>query len=356
MSDGQTVERWVMTGQGEPCVLQSEALASPPPGEAVVAVSGCGVCHTDISFLYQGVPTRAPAPLALGHEVSGTVQAVGDGVDAGLVGRPVIVPAVLPCGDCDLCRADGRRICRGQVMPGNDRHGGFASHLTVPARYLCPVPDAVLAGHELWQLSVVADAITTPFQAVRLAGLGKGDLAVCIGAGGIGIHGVQIAAATGAHVIALDVDAGKLETALSYGAGAAIDVSGLDVKAVKGRVKEEAKRLGAPGACWRIFETSGTRAGQETAYALLNQGAHLAVVGFTLAKLEVRLSNLMAFDATARGNWGCDPTLYPEVLDWIAEGRIRVSPFVEKHDLKEINAVLAAAHEGKLERRAVLVP
>jgi 6-hydroxycyclohex-1-ene-1-carbonyl-CoA dehydrogenase len=64
----------------------------------------------------------------------------------------------------------------------------------------------------------------------------------------------------------------------------------------------------------------------------------------------------MAFDAQAAGNWGCDPLLYPEVLQWIAEGRLAVKPFVERHPLDEINAVLGAAHAGKLARRAVLVP
>ena len=73
-------------------------------------------------------------------------------------------------------------------------------------------------------------------------------------------------------------------------------------------------------------------------------------------KLEMRLSNLMAFDATMAGNWGCDPLLYADVLKWIAEGRIQVSPFVEKHPLAEINQVLDAAHAGKLLKRAVLVP
>ncbi len=352
----RTLTRWVMTAQGEPCEQRQEALDSPPAGELVVEVAGCGVCHTDISFLHLGVPTRAPAPLALGHEVSGTVLEVGEGVDPELLGKPVVVPAVLPCGECDLCRSGHRRICRGQVMPGNDRHGGFASHLTVPARYICPVPSGVLASHELWELSVVADAITTPFQAVRSSQLGEGDLAVCIGAGGIGIHGIQIAAAVGARVIALDVDAAKLAVAAAHGAGATIDVSGLSIKEIKGRVKEEAKGLGAPRTCWRIYETSGTKPGQETAFALLNQGAHLSVVGFTMAKLEVRLSNLMAFDATVQGNWGCDPELYPEVLDWIGSGRIQVSPFVEQHALGDINAVLDAAHAGSLQRRAVLVP
>jgi 6-hydroxycyclohex-1-ene-1-carbonyl-CoA dehydrogenase len=258
----ENVTRWVMTGQGEPCVERQEALAAPSPGEVTVEVAGCGVCHTDISFLHQGVPTRAELPLALGHEISGTVRAVGDGVDQGLLGRPVLVPAVLPCGECDACRAGRRRICPAQVMPGNDRHGGFASHVTVPARYLCPVPENVLAAHELWELSVVADAITTPFQAVRSSGLATGDLAVCIGAGGIGIHGIQIAAAVGAKVIALDIDDGKLETAQAHGADAVVNTKDLDIKSIKGKVKDAAKSLGAPRTCWRIFEMSGTKGGQ----------------------------------------------------------------------------------------------
>ena len=352
----RTIDRWVMTAQGEPCEQRTEPLAPPPPGEAIVEVAGCGVCHTDISFLHMGVPTRAPVPLALGHEISGTVLEVGEGVDTTLIGRPVLVPAVMPCGECALCKAGERRICRGQVMPGNDRHGGFASHVTVPARYLCPVPEAVLAAHELWELSVVADAVTTPFQAVRNSGLAADDLAICIGTGGLGIHCVQIATATGAKVIALDIDAAKLEIAKAHGADAVIHTAGLDIRGIKAQVKEEAKRLGAPRACWRIFEMSGTKPGQETAFSLLNQGAHLAVVGFTMAKLEVRLSNLMAFDATLRGNWGCDPELYPEVLEWIGAGRIKVSPFVERHELNEINAVLDAAHAGTLQKRAVLAP
>ncbi len=352
----QTITRWVMTAQGEPCVEQSEDLAPPPAGEAIVQVAGCGVCHTDISFLHMGVPTRQKPPLALGHEISGTVTAVGEGVNRALVGKAVLVPAVLPCGECDVCKAGHRRICRAQVMPGNDRHGGFATHVTLPARYFCPIPDNVMAQHELWELSVVADAITTPFQAIRSSGLAKGDLALCIGAGGIGIHGVQIAAAAGAKVIALDVDDGKLEIAASHGAAAVVNVKDQDIKAIKGMVKEHVKALGAPRTCWKIYETSGTKAGQETAFALLGQGAHLSVVGFTMAKLDLRLSNLMAFDAVVRGNWGCDPELYSETLRWIGDGQIKVSPFVEKHSLADINKVLDAAHAGKLLKRAVLVP
>ncbi len=350
------IEGWAMTAPGAPFERRSVPRGRPGAGEAVVEVAGCGVCHTDLSFLHHGVKTRAELPLTLGHEISGVVVEAGEGVDGSLVGRPVVVPAVLPCGTCDLCRAGARTICRAQVMPGNDRDGGFASHVVVPARYLCRVGERALEGRELWELAIVSDAVTTPFQAVRRSGLEAGGLAVFVGAGGIGIHGVQIAAAAGAKVIALDVNPAKLEAALASGASAAVNVAGMAIKDLLKQVRSEAERIGAPRHRWRIFETSGTRPGQETAFGLMGFGAVVAIVGFTMDRLEVRLSNLMAFDATAFGNWGCDPELYPEVLDWVAAGRIRISPHVERHPLAEINRVFEAAHRGTLLRRAVLVP
>ena len=347
---------WMLTTPGAALEHRQLAATAAGPGEAVVEVAGCGVCHTDVSFLYHGVKTRGALPLVLGHEISGIVRDVGDGVDAALLGRPVIVPAVLRCGECELCRAGRRAICRKQVMPGNDRHGGFASHTVVPARFLCPVPDAVLTDHALWELSVVSDAVSTPFQAVKRSGLAPGELAICVGVGGIGVYGVQIAASTGAKVIALDVDDRKLELARGAGANAVVNVREMPMKDVRKRVKALAEEIGAPALLWKIFETSGTKAGQELAYALLGYGATLAVVGFTMDRVELCLSNLMAYDAVAQGNWGADPLLYPELLSWVAERRITVKPFVERHPLARINEVFDDAHHGRLLRRAVLVP
>src|SRR3990172_1299871 len=235
----KTWNGWVMTAPAEPLQHRTGALLEPGPGEAVVAVAGCGVCHTDLAFLYQGVKTRHPPPLVLGHEISGMVAATGAGVATDLVGKRVLVPAVLPCGDCELCRAGRRTICRGQVMPGNDRDGGFASHLVVPARFLCPVPERVLDTHELWELAVVSDAVSTPFQAVRRSGLRPGELAVFIGIGGVGVHGVQIAAASGGTVLALDLDDPKLEQARQAGARATLNIAGIPLKEIRKLVKDQ---------------------------------------------------------------------------------------------------------------------
>jgi len=347
---------WFMVAPGTAFERRDVMPRAPAPDEAVVEVAGCGVCHTDVSFLMSGVKTRAPLPLVLGHEISGWVRAVGDQVNPALVGRAVVIPAVLPCGVCDLCRAGHRTICRSQVMPGNDRDGGYASHVMMPALFLCTVPEALLATHELWELAIVSDAISTPFQAVQRSGLEAGDFAVFVGCGGIGIHGVQIAASLGAIVVALDVNAARLQQASAAGARGMLDVSGLATRDVRKAVRDLASSLGAPEHRWRVFETSGTRPGQETAFALLGYGAVLSVVGFTPEPAEIRLSHLMAYNAEARGNWGADPLLYPELLEWLLAGRIQVKPYIERHPLQRINDVFEQAHHGRLTRRAVLVP
>ncbi len=131
----------------------------------------------------------------------------------------------------------------------------------------------------------------------------------------------------------------------------------LDGKAIKARDQRvrEGRTACAPTE-WFIFECSGTAAGQLTAYGLLVHGATLSVVGFTMDKVEVRLSNLMAFDARAIGNWGCPPELYPAALDLVLDGKVAIKPFVETHPLDDINRVFAAAHRHEIKKRAVLVP
>jgi 6-hydroxycyclohex-1-ene-1-carbonyl-CoA dehydrogenase len=349
--------RWLMTAPGAP-LERAGFDAAPGPGEVVVAVAGCGVCHTDLGYFYDGVRTNRPLPLALGHEVSGRVVAAGEGAGAWL-GRAVIVPAVLPCGECDLCRRGLATICRAQKMPGNDIQGGFASHIVVPARGLCPVDEARLAaaGLTLPQVSIVADALTTPYQAVNRAGVAPGDMAVVIGVGGVGGYCVQVARAFGAAVVAVDVDPRKLAAITADGGAAlALDARELDAKALKKAIAAFAREQGLRATEWKIFECSGTAAGQGTAFNLLVHGATLSVVGFTMDKVELRLSNLMAFDARALGNWGCPPEAYPAALDLVLDGRVRLAPFVEMFPLADINRVFEAVHRHQITRRAVMVP
>lgn len=332
--------------------LTENPLPVPGENEALIKIAGCGVCHTDLSFWHYGVKTKKELPLTLGHEISGVVIA---GPDRWL-GKNVIIPAVLPCGDCELCKKGRSNMCQKQLMPGNDFHGGFASHIMVPSRFLCPVPDALLTVYPLEKLSVIADAISTPYQVIRKSELEAGDLAIVIGVGGVGIYAALISGILGARVLAVDIEDEKLEIAKNNGIDAILNVKGLDIKTIKEKVREIAKGLGVSRYGWKIFEVSGTRAGQELAFNLITFTSTLSIVGFTLDRAEVRLSNLMAFDAKLIGTWGCKPELYPEVVELIASGKLQIGNFIETFPLSGINEVFRNTLNHVYKKRSVLVP
>jgi len=177
-----------------------------------------------------------------------------------------------------------------------------------------------------------------------------------IGAGGVGGYCVQVANAMGAKVVAIDVDDSKLAAVAEYGAALTLNSRQHDQKSLKAAITAFAKEQGLRTTEWFIFECSGTAPGQLTAFGLLVHGATLSVVGFTMDKVEVRLSNLMAFDARAIGNWGCPPEAYPAALKLVLDGKVKVQPFVECHPLDDINHVFHAVHAREIRKRAVMVP
>lgn len=345
---------WLFTGVDAPLERVEDAARPPQAGEVVVEIAGCGVCHTDLGFLDGSVATKQPLPIVLGHEISGRVVEAGAGSEHWL-GKAVLVPAVIPCDACDLCKAGKGNACVNQKMPGNDLDGGWASHITVPTNGLSVIenlPDQ----YELADLSVIADAVTTPLQAVRRAGVSEGEFVVVVGVGGVGSYAVQIAAASGATVVAVDIDDDRLEQLKQYGAAATVNSRGLSPREVRDAVRVHAKAFGKSSTGWKIFECSGTAPGQETAYGMLGPQATLAVVGFTMDKISIRLSNLMAFDATAFGTWGCPPQLYPEAIDLVTSGKVALGPFIRKVPMADIAQALDDAHNRVDPRRTILIP
>ncbi|MBI5609508.1 MAG: 6-hydroxycyclohex-1-ene-1-carbonyl-CoA dehydrogenase [Deltaproteobacteria bacterium] len=343
---------WWLHTAGQPLERRPIELSTPGPGEAIVQVLACGLCHTDLGYADGSVPPKHALPLVLGHEVVGTVVEVGENF-AHLLGQPVIVPAVLPCGKCVFCKSGRANACPKQLMPGNDDHGGFATHLKVPAAPLQSL--GKLAGGDLRALSVVADAVSTAWQAAKRANLRPGDVALVVGAGGVGSFVAQIAKALGAYVVALDTSDVRLEAAKALGADAGVRVAGRPAKEVKAEAQGLAKGR-ADSLNWKIFECSGAVAGQSLAWSLLSRCATYVQVGYAAGAVELRLSNLMAFDGTALGTWGCPPEEYPPVLDLIAKGAIQLAPLVEYAPMSQVNDLLAAMAGHKLTKRMVLDP
>jgi len=345
------------TGEKIEGILKKTEIPVPPlqPGEALVEIAGCGVCHTDLGYFYDGVPTVTKPPLTLGHEISGVIVAG----NKKWIGKEVIVPAVMPCNKCPICAAGRGNRCLVQKMPGNSlgTYGGFSSHIPVPSEDLCVVEDR--GGFELAELAVIADAVTTPYQACMRGRLKKGDNVVVVGVtGGVGSYMAQMAKAFGAKtVIGIGRDPAKLERALRYGADFVINSAGKDARAVREEFKELCVANGLPhNYGWVIFEVTGSSAGQEIALTLLSFTGRLVWVGYGLQKNEYSLSRLMAFDAEIIGTWGCLPKYYPKVLELVLKEIVKTKPFTEIRPMSEIRAVFEQGHARKLAKRVILTP
>ncbi len=353
----QPTSRNKETGEVIPGKLEKTAIPVPElkPGEALVEIAGCGVCHTDLGYFYDGVPTVSKPPLTLGHEIAGTVVAG----DESWIGKEVIIPAVMPCRKCMLCKTGRGNRCLAQLMPGNSlgMYGGFSSHIPVPGVDLC---EAKNRGEvPLPHLAVVADAATTPYQAAKRADLQPGDNVVVIGiTGGVGQYMGQVAKALGAKtVIGMGRNPEKLKRALSYGADFVISSADKEVKDVVKEFRGLSKEQGLPNYGWKIFEITGVKAGQEIALSLLGFTGKLIVVGFGMQKVEYAIGRLMAFDADIIGTWGCLPEYYPIVLDMVLNKKIEIEPFVETRPMSSIVETFEEVHKaGSPARRIVLTP
>ncbi len=324
-------------------------------GEALVEIAGCGVCHTDLGYFYQGVPTVTKPPLTLGHEISGVVVTG----EKNLIGKEVIVPAVMPCNNCPICAAGRGNRCLAQKMPGNSLgiYGGFSSHIPVPSADLCVVED--LGNFELSELAVIADAVTTPYQACVRAGVKPGDNVVVVGVtGGVGSYVSQMAKAFGAKtVVGIARDPEKLKRALQYGTDHVINSTGKDGRVIREEFREFCKANKLPyNYGWIIFEVSGTAPGQDIALNLLSFIGRLVVIGFGMQKNEYSISRLMAFDAEIIGTWGCLPKYYTKVVELVLNETVKIRPFTETRPMSKIREVFEEAHARKLIKRVVLTP
>ncbi len=363
----EKIETWQMvqptakdkeTGQVKPGKLEKGSIPVPVlgPDEVLVKVAGNGVCHTDLGYFYDGVPTVQKPPLTLGHEISGTVVAG----DERWIHKEVIIPAVMPCRKCFLCKTGRGNRCLAQKMPGNSLgiYGGYSSHIPVPSIDLCEVRNR--GDIPLEHLAVVADAVTTPYQAAKRGDLQPGDNVIVIGVtGGVGVYMAQTAKALGAKtVIGIARNPEKLKRALSYGVDFAISSQDKALKDIRNEFREICKKNGLEaGFGWKIFEVTGTKGGQDLALELLSFTGKLIVIGFGIARNEYSISRLMAFDAEIIGTWGCLPEYYPVVLDMVLSKKIDISPFVETRPMSQIQSVFEEVHKaGSPAKRIVLTP
>lgn len=336
----------IFHGAGRPLELGEVPTPEPGAGEVRVRVAACGLCHTDLHYLDHGTPTFKTPPLVLGHEISGRIDRLGAEVTGWSEGDAVLLPAVVACGSCAHCRTGRENICEASRMFGNHVDGGFAEYVLVPARDLVRLPPEL----PLAESAIIADALTTPFHAVvRRGQVAPGDWVLVLGCGGVGLNVVQVAAAVGARVVAVDVSAAKLEWAKRLGAEVVIDAAAHE------RLDKAVRKATGVAGVDVAFEAIGKGATQEQAFHCLRAGGRLVLVGFSPEAMSLPSGRVMFREIEIVGSLGCRPVDYPRVVELARQGRVRVAALVtHRFPLGEIERGLDALRAGEPVRAIVL--
>lgn len=308
----------VFHGNGSRLTIEEMPLPDLREGDVLLRVAACGLCHTDLHYLDHGVPTFRKPPIILGHEAAGIVDRIGPGVSGIAHGDRVLAPSVWACGRCRYCRAGRENLCAELVMPGNHVHGGFAEFLAVPAKELVRLPPEL----PLERACVIADAVSTPYHAVKQRGqVRAGDTVAVVGCGGVGLNVVQCASLAGATVIAVDVNDTRLALAKRLGAQHTINPTTTE------RVDKEVRKL-TDGGVDVAFEVVGNPKTIDLAFNLLRKGGRLVVIGFSHEAVPINAAKLMFYELELVGSLGCGAGLYPEIVALVASGRIDLEPIV----------------------------
>lgn len=282
----------------------------PAPGEVVVDIAACGVCASDLHVV-QGVTPAGHLPITLGHEAAGTVSALGADVTQWQVGDRVIVPAGRICGTCVMCRTGRDNLCEQSQVLGVDVDGAQAGAIAVSAAMPLPIP-----GHVPFpQAAILADAVATPYHALKRGGIGEGMVAVVIGLGGLGFHAVQLAVLAGAEVIGVDTDEVARDRAIVAGAAGVVDAGDGDAAA-----QVLAATDGGADVSFEFVGISGTVA---FASRVLRPGGRATLVGIGRDRLTgPPLGLFVSREQEVVGSFGATVADVNELIDLVDAGRL----------------------------------
>jgi propanol-preferring alcohol dehydrogenase len=250
-----------------PLVIEDVPIPEPGQEQVLVRIEASGLCHTDIHAARGEWPVKPPLPFIPGHEGVGIVERVGAGNAHGIVeGMRVALPWLgYACGDCAYCNTGWETLCESQQNTGYSINGGFAEYAVGNARHVVVVPDGI----DPLDAAPLTCAGVTTYKAVKVSGARSSDLIAVFGAGGLGHLAIQYAAITGASVVAVDINAERLETARKLGAEHVVHAGEQDPIAA-------IKRLGGARAA---ISTAVNPSAFEQALGSLRRGGTLVCVG-----------------------------------------------------------------------------
>jgi L-iditol 2-dehydrogenase len=300
--------------------LVSMAPPSLGPRDVLVRVAACGICGSDVHG-YDGSSGRRIPPIVMGHEAAGTVAEVGAEVDRVRVGDRVTFDSTIFCGQCDVCRAGHVNLCGHRRVFGVScdeyrQHGAYAELVAVPQNILHPLPPELPFEH-----AALIEPVSVALHAVDLLKVKPGERAVVVGSGMIGLIVIQALRVAGCRdVIAVDIDAGRLQLARELGATHTIHSKQADA------VSAVLELTGGRGADVSA-EVVGNTAALSTAVRSVTRGGRVVLVGNISPEVALPLQIVVSRELTLFGSCASAGE-YPRAIELVACGAIRVAPLI----------------------------
>ena len=330
----------VVTEFTKPLEMQTLAVPEPGPGQVLVRMETCGVCHTDIHAAHGDWPVKPTPPFVPGHEGVGVIEALGPGVQVRKVGDRVAMPWLgSACGHCAYCVSGNETLCEAQANTGYSIDGGYAQYAIGDGRYVVPVPDEVTS----FDAAPLTCAGVTTYKAVKVGGTGMGTRVGVFGIGGLGHLAVQYARLAGGIVTAVDIEDDKLELARELGADHTVNAAKTDpVAAIQARGGlDVALALAASAESFR------------QAFASLRRGGRMVCVGLPAeGALDVPIFETVLGGLSVIGSIVGTREDLAEVFALHAAGRTKV--IAEGRKLADVNAVFDEILTGRVPARVVI--
>jgi alcohol dehydrogenase len=326
----------VISQYGVPPVVTDVPRPEPADGAVVLKVEATGLCRSDWHG-WMGHDPDIVLPHVPGHELAGTIAAVGAGVSGWQVGDRVTTPFICACGSCEQCREGNQQVCPRQEQPGFTYWGSFAEYVAVPyaAVNLVRLPSSM----DFATAAGLGCRFATSFRAIRQVGrVASGENVVIFGCGGVGLSAVMIAAALGARVIAVDTNPAALQLAREYGAADTLQAGSETVA--------EIRELTGGGAHVTMDALGSNEIVQQALQSLRPRGRHLQV-GLLPAGVQLDVSRLIGQELEWLGSHGMPAHAYPEMLQLVAQGNVKPAALITRTiTLDETPAALAALSNG----------
>lgn len=336
----RTMRAAVVRGLGEPLVIEEVAVPRPGPGQVLVKIAACGVCHTDLHAAQGDWPVRPKPPFIPGHEGVGTVVAAGAGVRHAKEGDRVGVPWLhSACGHCPHCLGGWETLCESQLNTGYSVNGGFADYVIADAEYVGHLPDRI----GFAEIAPVLCAGVTVYKGLKVTDAKPGDWIVVSGVGGLGHMAVQYAVAMGMNVVAVDVDDAKLRLAERLGAALAVNAATTDPAAFVRK---------AIGGAHGVLVTAVSTQAFAQALGMVRRGGTVSLTGLPPGDFPLSIFDTVLNGITVRGSIVGTRLDLQEALGFAALGKVRAT--VETVPLEGVNDVFARMRAGSIEGRVVL--